>query len=620
MTEKSSDGKRLLFREDLDGNSVRGNKDKDSKGKSSGITENNGLMGKSSTSQAKFNENKESFSNSAKGNESNGSSSAEKMSNAASKSLQESRGTSSPEVKSSGNAIQDNQQSADPEEYSRAAGESLQGSGKKSLGDSDSMRDAGGGAAGKKSKAGEGLPSAKAMSDSSSLGDDSNKENDFDADALRGALGKQRDANSTFAQLLRSMRDGAENMKQGGQWDGLTDKDKMVDDNPDFGGPDSVGDSISPDTDNMGNPDDVNNNPSSGINPDALTNGPEDMSDSIQSNAEIDEESDLPTNMQGAVNSKGPKTQAFTASGNAKRITAYQYPSYNESLTSMINAGADAMSNMFDVYIVQCKDNKWNPIGYDGKELAQPRDDEFKAYDIFDATAVGCVLDAELLSTRIESITIPGRSRGTFELAISGTSMVKPSGQFNFENKASMSIRMDTLLTVHKTLTTYAMTSQGCRYYANPTPDESMVPNTFWHAINSGFQTDIIVRRAACKYLYDGKLSYSEKSKGPDGTPVFTEKRMIGAEERMAALLWLDAHTNKADVGKYKNRGDVFDTKSNYPDKMNDFFIFQNVRFIGSSDLEFERESSGPQSISYEFIFQNLIRQEGNKEYYGFIN
>ena len=43
---------------------------------------------------------------------------------------------------------------------------------------------------------------------------------------------------------------------------------------------------------------------------------------------------------------------------------------------------------------------------------------------------------------------------------------------------------------------------------------------------------------------------------------------------------------------------------------MDDWFVFEDVKMLGTGDkIKFERESAGPEEITYDFIFKRLYRK-----------
>lgn len=265
-------------------------------------------------------------------------------------------------------------------------------------------------------------------------------------------------------------------------------------------------------------------------------------------------------------------------SSSKKKSQASTRKVLNDALEALISQGPDAMSNMFDVFFLIGADYKT------AKAIALP-DDYKEGYDLREFTY------PILLSSRILSIDIPSRSISTYKDKLPIGSLDKPVAAVSFENKSSFSYRIDNDMIAYRAFANLSLTSLAVLENGDIVKGQD-IPFSF-------------IRKTARRQSNDeGKLSIIVKRAmtAPRHHELGSEKSTLTGEDAVYEPLGPAFKSGAWDNAEMETAGD----NSWY---LNDWFVFDDVRLLGSGDgFQFERESSGDITHTVEFIFKHLLR------------
>jgi hypothetical protein len=296
----------------------------------------------------------------------------------------------------------------------------------------------------------------------------------------------------------------------------------------------------------------------------------------------------------------GAKTYTSFEGGNTYDDTGNITTKNNPAIEAIMRSGPDAMSNMFDVFFV-VNNNDFNVFLSDPEELTYRK-----------------MLSRDIFATRITGIEIPFSVIQTYQLPFCGDTLSKGTSKYEMKTSSSFSIRADQSLYYIDLFNRIAHTSQqlyndtspiitklqsqyssvdimNLKMYFNGSIGGCYTYRTMAGAYNNlntftnGLRFDIVVRRACFKNMEGNRKFDSIRNKQVDAFIGENVKEFIDTSS--SSPFALQATTDSSN-------------------QMDDWFVFEDVKMLGTGDkIKFERESAGPEEITYDFIFKRLYRK-----------
>lgn len=229
---------------------------------------------------------------------------------------------------------------------------------------------------------------------------------------------------------------------------------------------------------------------------------------------------------------------------------------FNKNIQKMIDAGPDLFSNSFDTFLLveDKKGNKFFPLKKDYLKFLPVPMESF--LDNFNE-----------ISIRNSKISIPQRLNATYDQKFLNQSITKVSHSVEFENKAELSLDLDSNLLIIDLMNNLVN-----------------LPNWICKVEDS-----------------DGELSFTNKQEFEDGD---YSKFFATSYNRGNGNLQLDVVVNSRS---FKPLHHAFYNPNYETDVNNILYIFQNVRFLGTDSISFDRASWSLQNKSFPFVFSNLF-------------
>lgn len=229
---------------------------------------------------------------------------------------------------------------------------------------------------------------------------------------------------------------------------------------------------------------------------------------------------------------------------------------FNKNIQKMIDAGPDLFSNSFDTFLLveNKKDNSFFPLK--------------KEHLKFQPVPMESFLDNfNEISIRNSKISIPQRLNATYDQKFLNQSITKVSHSVEFENKAELSLDLDNNLLIIDLMNNLIN-----------------LPNWICEVED-----------------LDGELSFTNKQEfeADDYSKFFAT-----SYNRGNGNLQLDVVVNSRS---FKPLHHAFYNPNYETDVNNILYIFQNVRFLGTDSISFDRTSWNLQNKSFPFVFSNLF-------------
>ena len=229
---------------------------------------------------------------------------------------------------------------------------------------------------------------------------------------------------------------------------------------------------------------------------------------------------------------------------------------FNKNIQKMIDAGPDLFTNSFDTFfLVESKgeNSSFSPL---------------KATHLkFVPTPMESFLDNfSEISIRNSKISIPQRLSGTYDQKFLNESITKVNHAIEFENKAELSLDLDSNLLVIDLINNL-----------------TNLPN--W----------------ICKVQdEDGALTFDSKQSFSEENAQF----FATSYNRGSGNLQLDIVVNSRSFNIIHS---AFYNPNKETEVNNILYIFQNVRFLGTDSISFDRTSWSLQNKSFPFVFSSLF-------------
>ena len=229
---------------------------------------------------------------------------------------------------------------------------------------------------------------------------------------------------------------------------------------------------------------------------------------------------------------------------------------FNKNVQKMIDAGPDLFTNSFDTFfLVESKgeNSSFSPL---------------KATHLkFVPTPMESFLDNfNEISIRNSKISIPQRLSGTYDQKFLNESITKVNHAIEFENKAELSLDLDSNLLVIDLINNL-----------------TNLPNWICKVQdNDG------------KFTFDSKQSFSEEN----------AQFFATSYNRGSGNLQLDIVVNSRSFNIIHS---AFYNPNKETEVNNILYIFQNVRFLGTDSISFDRTSWSLQNKSFPFVFSSLF-------------
>ena len=228
---------------------------------------------------------------------------------------------------------------------------------------------------------------------------------------------------------------------------------------------------------------------------------------------------------------------------------------FNKNVQKMIDAGPDLFTNSFDTFFLveNKKDNKFSPL---------------QIYNLkFKPTPMESFLDNfNEISIRNSKISIPQRLSGTYDQKFLNESITKVNHAIEFENKAELSLDLDSNLLVIDLINNL-----------------TNLPN--W----------------ICKIQdNDGEFNFDSKQSFSENDAQF----FASSYNRGSGNLQLDIVVNSRSFNIIHS---AFYNPNKETEVNNILYIFQNVRFLGTDSISFDRTSWSLQNKSFPFVFSSLF-------------
>lgn len=287
-----------------------------------------------------------------------------------------------------------------------------------------------------------------------------------------------------------------------------------------------------------------------------------------------------------------------------------QYEKRNRAITELLkmNLRPDEFSNMFDVFFAFNNGKEKSPIATGNDKLKSP---EFNF--------------PKVLSSRIESIKIPGREFITFDQKALGSQITKQGTQLTGKHTSSFTIRADSKLFWLDIFNKFGEVSISDRFLSkskeSPTSlfsfnkmldiyvkgsifDENkfFTPTIKRNLEEVGFMYDNLIKRAE-NDLNHAKI-FEEEVKGhwlenEVHIRVVKLEKMIKTMKDMKKSSLSKTYENSVSQIQQNQRFDLIDARY--------MWVFRNCRILGTSGkIPFKRESSDTASFTYDFTFRNI--------------
>lgn len=228
---------------------------------------------------------------------------------------------------------------------------------------------------------------------------------------------------------------------------------------------------------------------------------------------------------------------------------------FNKNVQKMIDAGPDLFTNSFDTFFLveNKKDNKFSPLQITNLK--------------FKPTPMESFLDNfNEISIRNSKISIPQRLSGTYDQKFLNESITKVNHAIEFENKAELSLDLDSNLLVIDLINNLTnLPNWICKIQDNDGA-----------------------------FTFDSKQSFSEND----------AQFFATSYNRGSGNLQLDIVVNSRSFNIIHS---AFYNPNKETEVNNILYIFQNVRFLGTDSISFDRTSWSLQNKSFPFVFSSLF-------------
>lgn len=228
---------------------------------------------------------------------------------------------------------------------------------------------------------------------------------------------------------------------------------------------------------------------------------------------------------------------------------------FNKNVQKMIDAGPDLFTNSFDTFFLveNKKDNKFSPLQISNLKFVPTPIESF--LDNFNE-----------ISIRNSKISIPQRLSGTYDQKFLNESITKVNHAIEFENKAELSLDLDSNLLVVDLINNLAnLPNWICKIQDNDGA-----------------------------FTFDSKQSFSEND----------AQFFATSYNRGSGNLQLDIVVNSRSFNIVHS---AFYNPNKETEVNNILYIFQNVRFLGTDSISFDRTSWSLQNKSFPFVFSSLF-------------
>ena len=228
---------------------------------------------------------------------------------------------------------------------------------------------------------------------------------------------------------------------------------------------------------------------------------------------------------------------------------------FNKNIQKMIDAGPDLFTNSFDTFfLIENKTkNSFFPLQIDNLKFVPTPMESF--LDNFNE-----------ISIRNSKISIPQRLSGTYDQKFLNESITKVNHAIEFENKAELSLDLDSNLLVIDLINNLAnLPNWICKIQDNDGA-----------------------------FTFDSKQSFSEND----------AQFFATSYNRGSGNLQLDIVVNSRSFNIIHS---AFYNPNKETEVNNILYIFQNVRFLGTDSISFDRTSWSLQNKSFPFVFSNLF-------------
>lgn len=228
---------------------------------------------------------------------------------------------------------------------------------------------------------------------------------------------------------------------------------------------------------------------------------------------------------------------------------------FNKNVQKMIDAGPDLFTNSFDTFfLVEDKiRNSFFPLQISNLK--------------FKPTPMESFLDNfNEISIRNSKISIPQRLSGTYDQKFLNESITKVNHAIEFENKAELSLDLDSNLLVIDLINNLAN-----------------LPNWICK-----------VQDNEGSFNFDSKQSFSEEN----------AQFFATSYNRGSGNFQLDIVVNSRSFNIIHS---AFYNPNKETEVNNILYIFQNVRFLGTDSISFDRTSWSLQNKSFPFVFSSLF-------------
>lgn len=228
---------------------------------------------------------------------------------------------------------------------------------------------------------------------------------------------------------------------------------------------------------------------------------------------------------------------------------------FNKNVQKMIDAGPDLFTNSFDTFFLveNKKDNKFSPLQITNLKFVPTPMESF--LDNFSE-----------ISIRNSKISIPQRLSGTYDQKFLNESITKVNHAIEFENKAELSLDLDSNLLVIDLINNLTnLPNWICKIQDNDGA-----------------------------FTFDSKQSFSEND----------AQFFASSYNRGSGNLQLDIVVNSRSFNIIHS---AFYNPNKETEVNNILYIFQNVRFLGTDSISFDRTSWSLQNKSFPFVFSSLF-------------
>lgn len=252
----------------------------------------------------------------------------------------------------------------------------------------------------------------------------------------------------------------------------------------------------------------------------------------------------------------------------------------NQLIEKIYQAGPSAFSNNFDCYLLQ--------------ETSAGSAANYEPIDIYDTDGSTKLIDYRVFATRIEKISIPSTAVQTGDISYGNEKITVAGSKLEYDNKAKITIRLDEKLYTLGMLNAMANTTL--------TSDKLVISNTHmafgtYVAYTALYRPRLtfIVRRGSAYQMTDSYKAGAEANSLLDAS---RKSERIDSQD----LKDPDAAANPGLYkGSYRVNYDVVPSAT----QMNQFAIFEDIRFLGGNDINLGK-SADPVKADYEFVFKHL--------------